>query len=233
MLDQGRASAPVAGDDVYHAGRQPRINADIGKQQRRQRRIFRRLQHHCVAGGQRRGDLPGQHQGGKIPRDNLANNAQRHLALKFAFQQLGPAGVVIKMPGDQGNIDVAAFADRLAVIQGFNDSEQPRVFLDRARQGVEVARPRRAAKAGPRPLRRTRRVNGGINITRSALCQGRQFFPGRRVGAVKGFTGNTGFSGSAGHPLPAYEMTKTIAVAGQPGVRLAAALGGGAILHGV
>ena len=58
-------------------GGQVGLLADLGEQQRGQRRGLGRLEHDGVAAGQRRGDLPGQHQQREVPRDDLAGDAER------------------------------------------------------------------------------------------------------------------------------------------------------------
>ena len=77
VLDQRAAGLAGAGDDVDHARRQVGLLADLGEQQRGQRRGLGRLEHDRVAGGQRRRDLPGQHEQREVPRDDLAGHAQR------------------------------------------------------------------------------------------------------------------------------------------------------------
>ncbi len=51
---------------------------------------------------------------------------------------LGPAGMMIEMTRDERDIDVAGFADRLAIVQRFKDSKQPAFLLDLARDGIEI-----------------------------------------------------------------------------------------------
>ena len=43
----------------------------------RHRRLLGRLHHHAVAGGQRRRELPARHQDREVPRDDLADDAER------------------------------------------------------------------------------------------------------------------------------------------------------------
>ncbi len=86
------------------------------------------FEHDGVAGGERRGDLPGQHQQREVPRDDLAADAVGHEAGELALEVLGPAGVVVEMPRDQRDIDVAALADRLAVVDGFEHGEEAACF---------------------------------------------------------------------------------------------------------
>ena len=94
MVDDGRTRARTARHDVDDAFRHAGALADFGEQDRRQRREFGRFQHDGAAGGQRRRDLPGEHQQREIPRDDLADDADRPVAGKFAVQRLRPAGMV-------------------------------------------------------------------------------------------------------------------------------------------
>jgi hypothetical protein len=90
------------------------------KQQRRQRRGLGRLEHHGVAAGQRRGDLPGEHEQREVPRDDLADDADgsRVSRREGAAELVGPAGVVEEVRRSERHVDVAALLDRLAVVEG-------------------------------------------------------------------------------------------------------------------
>ena len=77
VLDQGLAGGTGAGDDVDHARGQVGLLADLGEQQRGERRRLGRLEHHGVARRQRRRDLPRQHHQREVPRDDLAGDAER------------------------------------------------------------------------------------------------------------------------------------------------------------
>jgi hypothetical protein len=63
-------------DDVEHARRQ-QVADELHQHQDRGRRLLGRLEHHAVAGGQRGRQLPHGHQDREIPRDDLADDAQR------------------------------------------------------------------------------------------------------------------------------------------------------------
>ena len=63
-------------DDVEHARRQ-QVADQLDQNQDRGRRLLGRLQHHAVAGGQRRRELPDRHQDREVPRDDLADDAER------------------------------------------------------------------------------------------------------------------------------------------------------------
>ena len=133
MLDQRLAGRAVAGDDVDHAGGQARFLANFREGQRRQRREFRGLQHDGVSGRQCRRNLPRQHQQRKIPRNDLPDDAAGHVLGKFLLQKLRPTRVMIEMPRDQRNVDVAALANRLAVVHRLEHREPPRMFLHQPR----------------------------------------------------------------------------------------------------
>ena len=70
LLNDG-AILSIAGDDVHDTGWHASLGADFGKDHRGQRRVFGGFQNDCVTHGQRRRDLPCQHQQREIPRDDL------------------------------------------------------------------------------------------------------------------------------------------------------------------
>ncbi len=152
------AGVAGAGDDVDDAGGQVGLLADLGEQQRRQRRGLGGLQHHGVATRQRRRDLPRQHQQREVPRDDLAGDAERlRVGAEPGPRELvGPPGVVEEVGGDERDVDVARLLDRLAVVDGLEHGELAGPLLDDPGDAVEVLpalgtrqlRPRREAAAG-------------------------------------------------------------------------------------
>ena len=65
----------------------------LAQPQTRQRRFFRHLQHDGAAGGQRRPQLPGRHQQREIPRNDLADHADRlgpRVRQIFGARRTGP-----------------------------------------------------------------------------------------------------------------------------------------------
>ena len=78
-LDGGERLAGLdaeAVDDVEHARRQ-QVADQLHQQHDRGRGLLGRLEHDGVAGGERRGELPGGHQDREVPRDDLADDAER------------------------------------------------------------------------------------------------------------------------------------------------------------
>ena len=70
-----------------------------------------------------------------------ADDSDRLVIGQFAVLQHGPAGMVVEMPGHQGNVEIPRLPDRLPVVHRLQDGEEPRVLLYPPGQGVEVASP--------------------------------------------------------------------------------------------
>ena len=68
--------AAKAVDDVQHARRQ-QVGDQLGQDQDGHRGRFGRLEHDTVTGAEGRGQLPGGHQDREVPRDDLADDAER------------------------------------------------------------------------------------------------------------------------------------------------------------
>ena len=161
---QRRTRRAVAGDDVHHAVGQLRLLADLGQQQRGQRRRLGRLQNRRVPAGQRRRELPRRHQQREVPRHDLARprRAARTSARRRVLQLVRPARVGEEVRGGQRHVHVARLADRLAAVQRLHDRQLARALLDQPRDPEQVLaalqrrqrRPRRAPRrARPRPPR--------------------------------------------------------------------------------
>ena len=129
----------VAANNVDNAFRQASLAANFSEGQGGEGREFRWLQNNRVACRQRGRNFPGQHEQRKVPRNDLATYAQGSVTFKFGSHQFGPARMVIEMAGDKGNINITAFADRLAVIHAFENREKTFAFLDQSGNGVEMA----------------------------------------------------------------------------------------------
>ncbi len=140
MTDDRGARVASARDDVDDAGWQACIADHFGELHCRQRRRLRRLQHHGVAAGERRRDLPGRHEQRKIPRDDLASHAEwpRVAAGKRVLEFVGPARVIEEMRGRQRYVDIARFADRLAAVERLDDGKLAGTLLQDPRDAVDV-----------------------------------------------------------------------------------------------
>src|SRR5579872_1851365 len=101
MVDDQLAGATVAGDDVDDAGGQADALDDLGEGDGSDGGELRRLEHDSVTGGQRRGDLPGEHEQREVPGDDLADDAERAHIGQLVREELRPASVMIEVAGDE------------------------------------------------------------------------------------------------------------------------------------
>ena len=223
MRDQRGPGRPVAGHDVDDARRQPRLDADRGEGERRQRREFRRLQYNRIAGRKGGRDLPGEHQQRKIPRNDLPAHANGLRARKLAVDQRGPAGVMVEMAGDQGNIDVARLANRLAVVDRLQDGKKALPLLHVTRQRIDMLRPLEAGKRRPFGLGLPRRRDGVVDVLRRALGDARDALAGRGIEDVEQFAG---FVENAVDEMPEADF-----VLFEPDPDVLAAFGGRTVVH--
>src|SRR5205807_6588264 len=67
----------------------------------------------------------------------LSDDAAGHKARKFLLEKLRPSRMVIKMARDERNIDVAALANRFAVVHRLEHGEPARMLLHQPRYRVE------------------------------------------------------------------------------------------------
>src|SRR5207253_9387151 len=125
VLHDQLAGRAIAGQDVDDSGRQADLLAYLGEGERGDRREFRGLQDDRVAGRERGGDLPGEHEEREVPRDDLPGDAQRASDApgEGVLQLVRPAGVVPEVRRGERNVDVATLLDRLARIDRLQDGE--------------------------------------------------------------------------------------------------------------
>ncbi len=126
-------------DHVDHAGRQ-QVTDHLHQLEDRGRGLLGGLEHHAVAGGQRRGQLPGGHQQRKVPGDDLANDAQRLVEVighgvgvdigGGAFLGANAAGEVAEVVHRQRNVGVQGLTHRLAVVPALGHRQRLQVGLD-------------------------------------------------------------------------------------------------------
>ena len=153
---------------------------DVGEQHRRERRGRGGLEHDRVAGGQRRGDLPGQHQQREVPRDDLGRDAERpgDPAREGVVELVRPAGVVPEVVRGERDVDVPALLDRLAGVHRFEDGELARRAPGGcARSGTgtwhapgRTAGPTTGAAPGVRPAPPCRRRRRRARATSASGC---------------------------------------------------------------
>jgi hypothetical protein len=176
----------------------PGLGHQLGQAQHAQRRFLRGLEHHRVAGGQRRGQLPRRHQQREIPRHDRADHAQwfagdqaqlvlaggRDLAVDLV-QRLGRPR---EAADRRGQVDVARIVDRLAHVQGFQQGQLVGVLLDQRHQLLQgllaLDRPGPGPVAGLEAA--PRRAHRAVDVRLPAARHLPQHPAVDRAGAVEG-----------------------------------------------
>src|SRR5580700_10892809 len=189
MLNQRFAGQTVAGHNVDHAGWKLNFLADFRKCKRSQWGEFGWLQNDGVSRHQRGCDLPRQHEQRKVPRNDLTHNTASNIVGKFLLQQLRPARMIIKMPHDQRNVEVAALANRLSVVHGFEHGQAARMPLHLSREGVEVTGPGVRTERLPTGKGGAGGFDRSVNVGGRSFCNTGKLFSGRRVSGVEVFPG--------------------------------------------
>ena len=154
----------VAREQVDHARRIAGLLDQIGDHERRERGLLGRLQDDGAAGGKHRCELPGQHEEGEVPRNDLAHHAHR-LALGehekasvlhrdgLARNLVGMPGVISEALDNERDVDVLRDGDRLAVVITFDLGELGGVTFNQIRKLIEQISsrdPRQARECGER-----------------------------------------------------------------------------------
>jgi ParB family chromosome partitioning protein len=138
LVASGLPASTEAVDDVERAFGQD-VGDQFGQHQDRHRRLFGGLEHHAVAGGQGRGQLPRRHQQREVPRDDLADHAQRLVIVigdgvvvdfaQRAFLAADARGEIAEVVDRQRHVGCGRLADRLAVVDGFDHRQHVEVVF--------------------------------------------------------------------------------------------------------
>src|SRR4051812_44484583 len=183
MGDQRHPGLTGSRDDVDDPGWQVGLAADIGEQESAEGRGRGGLEDDSVAGGERRGDLPREHQKRKVPRDDLRGDAQRprDASRERVLELVRPARVVPEVSRRERDVDVAALLDRLARIHRLEDREFAAALLEDPRDPEQVLGALLARQRAPRPgLRAARGTDGPVGVGGRPLRDlGHRLFRGR------------------------------------------------------
>ncbi len=160
MIDEGMAGRrSVAGDDVHHAFGED-VGDDLGKLQRRQRSLLGRFDDDRVAARQSRGEFPGGHHEGIVPRRDRAHHADgiaadhrgmashvlaRHGSMHVAYG----TGKEAKAIGNRRHLVLQNADPWLAAIQRFENGEPLRLPIDGIGELQEQARALGGGRARP------------------------------------------------------------------------------------
>ncbi len=147
---------PLPTSDVEDALGDPRLERELGEQQRRQRRQLGRLQHDGVAAGESGSELPGGDVEREVPRGDQPDDAERLTegevdaagdGDRLAEVLVDGAGVVVEDLGDHADLAPRA-ADRLADIARLDPRQLLGVLLDE--RGEPAQEPRAVRRERPR-----------------------------------------------------------------------------------
>jgi hypothetical protein len=124
---------------------------EVGHVERGERRLLGGLEDDGVAAGERRADLPGEHEQREVPGDDLAGHADRLVQHLHVVRAVGrrhqavdlvrPAGVVPDAPRHHGHLGPRRLRQRLAVVPRLQRRDLLRVPLDQVREAQQHAAP--------------------------------------------------------------------------------------------
>src|SRR5262249_3853118 len=148
-----------ARDYIEHTHRQACFKRQLPELERGQRRLLGWLEHHRVAHGKRRRDLPQRHKDREIPRHDGANYAERLVDGKgetvarlwpdLAIDPVERLGVVRQRADRLRNVDVERILDRLADIKALEHGKPLGIALDKLGKRKENALLLAVMKASP------------------------------------------------------------------------------------
>jgi ParB family chromosome partitioning protein len=181
-------------DDVEHAGRQQVLH-QFREHQQRHRRLFRRLDHDRVARRQCRREFPSRHQNRKIPRNDLADDAERLMVMvgdgvvveftQRTFLRAHATREVAEVVHRERQVGRIGFADGLAVVVGLHRREERQVLLHAVGDLVEHLRPFCHRRAPPLVRGSVRGIDGTLHILRLRSRDLTDDLPGGRADIVE------------------------------------------------
>src|SRR6185312_5995142 len=190
-----------AREEIDDAFRKSRFDNELTDAEGGERRLLGRLHHDGVAGCQRGGELPGLHQQGKVPWNDLPDDANGLVARVaevivadrngFAVDFIGPAGEVAVAINGCGYVNGLCDLDGLAVIERFQLGEFVGMFFHEVGQFVKEAATFGGGNFAPGAALES--VAGGfdgeIDVSGVGLRHLADFFAGGRIEGGEGAAG--------------------------------------------
>ena len=174
----------VAGNDVDDSGGEADLVHQLGDAKGAHRCEIRRLHHNRVACRQRRAHLPAAEHERKVPRHDLADDAERlrrHVVQESCIHRnngplelVGHATEVAEGCSGAGHVEVARVADRVAGVAGFQHRQVVDVRFNRIGELEEESTAIHGRHPTPAVLRGCRSRYGAINIGRLRFSHLRQ-----------------------------------------------------------
>ena len=196
MRDQLAAGVAVAADHVEHARRQE-LGGDLGQQQGGRRGGVRRLEHHGVARGDRRRELPDRHHHRVVPGRHLGADADRlapdhrgvvlHvLARAAALEHPGGAGEEPDLVHRGRDLLGPGQRDRLAGVAGLGLDELVGPLLDRVGEPEQGQAALGRGGVPPALERVGRGLHGGVHVLAAGYRRVRVNLAGTRIDHIAG-----------------------------------------------
>ena len=151
MVDQSVARVSSPRDDIDDSCGQVCLLQNFREEQGSQWRGFRWLDHYSVARGERRSDLPREHEQREVPGDNLTGDTERARvrAESRVVEFVRPPCVVEEPRCNERDVDIAAFLDGLAVVEALSHGKFTTALLNEARDAEQVLAPIGSAHTRP------------------------------------------------------------------------------------
>lgn len=137
--DGGTSRLAETGEDVDHTSGDPGLLAKSGGVQTRERGLLGGFQDNDVTSGKRRADLPGPHEQGEVPWDDLTTHTDGLVSGvveglgvgvdDLAVNLVSPTGVVSQAAGREGHVDLG-HGEGLSVVERLDGGQGVDVLIE-------------------------------------------------------------------------------------------------------
>mmetsp|Transcript_1407 Transcript_1407/g.2862 ORF Transcript_1407/g.2862 Transcript_1407/m.2862 type:complete len:259 (-) Transcript_1407:68-844(-) len=190
-----------ARENVDHALRESRLPDQVTHHCSSHGGLLGGLQDRCASCGHCGSNLPGEHRQRKIPRNDLANNADRLVTSErkvfvrvhsqrdgFPLDLICPPCVVSENIGHQWNVDVSGDVSGFSVVSGFDICQLVCVLHHQVGEAVEAVASEGRVGATPAVERLVGSLHGSVDVCLSSLLDGGIHLLSCRVDRVEGCT---------------------------------------------
>jgi hypothetical protein len=180
--DSSSGNPSETGDDVKNSSGETSLLDEVGTDEGGEGSLLSGLQDNGVSGGKSRSDLPGPHEKGEVPGDNLSTDSDGlvlgvvegsgHGVDDLSVDLVGPSSVVSQTSGSHGNITLGK-GNGLSVVQRLNRGKEKKVLLHKVGELQEVLSAGRGGSGSPGSLEGgTGSLDGNVDIDLAGLLDG-------------------------------------------------------------
>lgn len=199
--DGGTGNTAKAGDDVDDTGREASLNNELGGVETGERGLLSSLNDNGVTSGNGRTDLPGPHEDGEVPGNDLTTDTDGLVAGVGESLGVGingltsdlirPTTVVAKTASSVGDVDLG-HGDGLSVVQSLNGREGIHITLEQVGELGEHTATVGGDHLLPGTLEGlTGSLDGNVDILLGSLVDGGNGLLGGRVDGLEGLAIDT------------------------------------------